>query len=431
MSIRPAASLRGTVNLPGDKSISHRAAMLGAIAVGETRISNYAASADCASTLSCLQGLGVRYSQQDGHITITGKGKYGLTPSAEPLDSGNSGTTMRLLSGILAGQAFETVVSGDDSLQSRPMERIAEPLRRMGAEIHTDNGRAPLKIKGVRPLSSINYSTPVASAQIKSCLLLAGLFADGTTVLTEAAQTRDHTERMLEWMKAPIRIPDSEGVRRISVDGDGELQAGEIDVPGDISAAAFFMVAAACLPGSDLVIPNVGVNPTRIAILHVLKDLGAQIDVTGHRELCNEPRADLHVRGGLDPDHQGVNVIRGATIANLIDEIPILAVLGTQLEGGLEVRDAAELRVKETDRIAAVCTNLRRMGADVTEYDDGFAIGRSKLLGVRVESFGDHRIAMAFAVAGMLAEGDTEIAGSECAAVSFPGFFNALDTVTN
>lgn len=422
-----AKYLNGVVDLPGDKSISHRAAMLASIAVGETRIANYAASADCASTLGCMAALGVEVTRSGSDVLIRGVGKDGLRPPDGPLDCGNSGTTMRLLSGILAGQAFETTLIGDQSLQKRPMKRIIEPLTEMGAYVSSIDGRAPLVIGGRRPLNAIEYRPPVASAQIKSCVLLAGLFADGETSVFEPIATRDHTERMLRWFGVDVTSETG----RISVSGDAVLTARDMVIPGDISAAAFFAVAAACLDGSAVTMPGVGVNRSRRAILTVLQSLGARIEISTVSKVCNESVADIRVIGGLGSNAARTTpVIRGETIANLIDEIPILAVFGTQLEGGIEIRDAAELRVKESDRIATVVENLRRMGGEVTEFDNGMRIERSNLHGAKIDSYGDHRIAMAFAVAGLFADGETEIMDADCAAVSFPGFFEMLEAVT-
>lgn len=429
MKVLPANSLSGRVSLPGDKSISHRAAMFASIADGETRISNFAGSEDCSSTLGCMAALGVAIERDGDSVRIVGVGKEGLRRSPSTLDCGNSGTTMRLLSGILAGQPFETTLVGDSSLQKRPMKRVIDPLTKMGAAITSTNGCAPLTISGKQPLASIEYQPPVASAQIKSCVLLAGLFSDDETAVIEPVPTRDHTERMLEWFGVNVKIEERTAARRIAVSGDARLTARDISVPADISAAAFFMVAASCLAGSEITMPNVGMNPSRIGIYDVLRDLGARIDAVGSAETCNEPVAEIRVRGGIDNTGGEPPVIRGSVIANLIDEIPILAVFGTQLEHGIEIRDAAELRVKESDRIAAVVSNLRRMGADVTEFEDGMRIGRSHLKGASIESYGDHRIAMAFAIAGLFADGETEIIGAECAAVSFPGFFETLESV--
>ena len=425
MLIRPAKALRGEIALPGDKSISHRAGMLAALAEGETRIRNYATSADCHSTLDCLRKLGVSIEQDGIEVVIRGVGSNGLTESAGALDCGNSGTTIRLLAGVLAGQGFDTVLTGDDSLRRRPMRRVIDPLEKMGATVESDDGRAPLRIRGSSRLRSIEYHLPVASAQIKSCVLLAGLNADGETSVIEPVATRDHTERMLRWFGVDVKRSGS----RVSVEGRRGLRSGgEMTIPGDISASAFFMVAAAGLGGSDIMMRGVGLNPTRSGIIRTLRDLGAEIEISNSREVNNEPVGEIRVTGGVRP--ATTNVIRGEMIANLIDELPILAVFGTQIDTGLEVRDAAELRVKESDRIAAVCENLRRMGAEVEEFDDGFRVERSRLRGARVDSYGDHRIAMAFAVAGVLAEdGETEIDGAECAGVSFPEFFDVLEDV--
>jgi len=429
MKVSRANRVAGEVRVPGDKSISHRAAMMSAIADGSTSITNYATSADCANTLECFRRLGVTIEKTGSDVTVNGVGKNGLIEPAAELDCGNSGTTMRLIAGILAGQPFESTLIGDESLQRRPMKRIIEPLTRMGAEIESIDGRAPLSIRA-RKLKAIEYETPVASAQIKSCVLLAGLFADGRTAIIEKIPTRDHTERMLRHFRVDVNIATGNDGTRISVDGAAPLKARDIDVPGDISSAAFLLVAAACLPGSKLRLLNVGVNATRSAIVDVLKSFGVNITIENLRESGGEPIADLYVSGGLN-SQQAENVIRGKVIANLIDEIPILAILGTQLENGLEVRDAAELRVKESDRIAAVADNLRRMNAEIEEFPDGLRVSRSQLKAAVIDSFGDHRIAMAFGVAGLLADGETEVVGAECADVSFPGFFDILSHVAD
>ncbi|HEX6123940.1 MAG TPA: 3-phosphoshikimate 1-carboxyvinyltransferase [Pyrinomonadaceae bacterium] len=427
MLIRPAKALRGEIPLAGDKSISHRAAILSAMAVGETRIDNFAESQDCRSTLECLRRLRVEIGRDGRAIVVRGVGKSGFLGPDIPLDCGNSGTTMRLLAGVLAGQSFDSVLTGDDSLCRRPMNRVIEPLEAMGAVIGSDNGNAPLDIHGRRPLAATHHRLKIASAQIKSCILLAGLNSDGETSVTERIATRDHTERMLRWFGVDVDEKKTDEGTTLSVNGKSLLSARDIRVPSDISSAVFFMVAAACLAGSDISIPGVGLNPTRSDVIGTLQHAGALISLENEREQSNEPVGDIRVSGGLTAD--GKNVINGDAIAGLIDELPALAVLGTQLQAGLEVRDAGELRVKESDRIAAIVENLRRMGANVEEFDDGFRVRRSHLTGARVESFGDHRIAMAFAVAGLLAEGETEIDGAECAAVSFPGFFDVLENV--
>ncbi len=425
MLIRPANALQGEIPLPGDKSISHRAALLSAMAIGETRIENFATSADCASTLNCLERLGVEIRRDGTTVLIRGSGKTGFHQADGPLDCGNSGTTMRLLVGILAGQGFESVLTGDDSLRSRPMQRVILPLEAMGAAINSEGGRAPLTVSGRNPLRGLEYRPEVSSAQIKSCVLLAGLNAEGETSVIEAVPTRDHTERMLRWFGVDVRETPIDDAAKISVSGGSVMIGKDMAIPADISAAAFFIVAAACLPASHIEMKNIGLNPTRSAIIELLsREFGATIEVSERHKRNNEAVGTVTVRGGLTP--QRSNQIRGRMVSDLIDEIPVLAVLGTQLEGGLEVRDARELRVKESDRIATVVENLKRMGVAVEEFDDGFRVGRSNLRGARVDSFGDHRIAMAFAVAGLLADGETEIDGADCAAVSFPRFFEVL-----
>jgi 3-phosphoshikimate 1-carboxyvinyltransferase len=425
MKLSRASSINGVVASPGDKSISHRAALLAAIANGKTRISNFATGADCSATLNCLAALGVKIECDSQTVNITGSGKYGLNQPLQNLECGNSGTSLRLLAGILAGQDFTSTLVGDASLQSRPMRRIIAPLSEMGASIlsNSNNNCAPLTITGSR-LKAIEYKLPIASAQIKSCVLLAGLYANGETTVIELTPARDHTERMLEWFGVNVRVENL----RISVSGNSRLTAHDIEIPGDISAAAFFIAAAVCLEGSDITLPRVGANPTRRAFFDLLLDLGAKIELSDEREISNEPVATIRVRGGLPKTTERL-VVSGERIANLIDEIPVLAVLGTQIDGGLEVRDAAELRAKESDRIAAICENLRRMNAKVVEYDDGFRVYRSDLKASKIKTYGDHRIAMAFAIAALLADGKTEIKDAECVAVSFPGFFETLRSV--
>lgn len=428
MKMRPARRLSGRVTLPGDKSISHRSAIFAALAAGVTRISNFASSADCTSTLSCLAGLGTKIDRQGKDVVVTGCGKRGFEASKGPLDCGNSGTTMRLIAGVLAGRPFDSVLVGDESLSARPMKRVISPLAEMGASIDAVDGHAPLTIHGGARLKGIEYRPPVASAQVKSCVLLAGLNAEGETSVIEQVETRDHTERMLRWFGVDVREEKTGVGKKTTVNGDAFLTAKDFTVPSDISSSAFFLVAAACLGGSELTLPNVGLNSTRDAVIRVLQSCGADIVIQNERERCNEPSADLRVQGGIGV-RAGSNLLHGEIIANLIDEVPILAVFGTQIEGGLEIRDAGELRVKESDRIAAVVANLRKMGAEVEEFEDGLRVGRSQLKAARLDSFGDHRIAMAFAVAGLLADGETEIMGADCAAVSFPEFFDILETV--
>lgn len=428
MKIRQARSLRGPIALPGDKSISHRAALIAAMASGETTIDNFATSADCCSTLSCLAALGVQVRRDENRVVIKGVGKHGFTVPASLLDCGNSGTTMRLLAGILAGQNFESTLTGDESLLARPMRRIITPLAEMGAVITSNEGKPPLTIAGKNPLRAIDHTLPVASAQVKSCVLLAGLNADGSTRVIEPVETRDHTERMLRWFGVDVEPRRTENGRCMAVAGTASLTARGVSVPADISSAAFFMAGAACLAGSDITLTGVGINRSRRGVLDVLRDMGANIEISGEIEQCREPVATLRVRGGLGKKQfLSPPILRGDIIANLIDEIPVLAVFGTQLSAGIVFRDADELRAKETDRIAATAENLRRMGADVTEFPDGLAVGPAKLQGASIDPFGDHRIAMAFAIAGLMAEGETEIAGAECADVSFPGFFETLE----
>jgi 3-phosphoshikimate 1-carboxyvinyltransferase len=423
--VAPAGPLIGTMSVPGDKSISHRAAMLAAIADGVTRIDNFAPGADCQSTLQCLRELG-SYIQIDGSSVVIHGRPDGLLQAQGPLDCGNSGTTMRLLAGLLAGGRCTAQLTGDESLRKRPMGRIIEPLKKMGADIGSDSGHAPLEVTGSRKLNGIEYRMPVPSAQVKSCILLAGLNASGETAVYEVSPTRDHTERLLEWFKARISIEEMPDDKRISVTGGFPLTAKDISVPGDISSAAFFMVAAAALPGSDLTIRDVGLNQSRAAVIEVLQTLGADVQIIDRRVVCNEERGDIRIRGGLDASPRKAARLDGKTIAGIIDEIPILSVLGTQLPGGLEISDASELRIKETDRISAIVSNLRAMGADVEEYDDGFRVGPSRLARASIDSRGDHRIAMAFAIAALLADGETTIHGAECVDISYPGFFETL-----
>ncbi|HEX8097547.1 MAG TPA: 3-phosphoshikimate 1-carboxyvinyltransferase [Pyrinomonadaceae bacterium] len=439
MIIRPAKRLRGGLRLPGDKSVSHRAAILAALARGETLVGNFSTSEDCASTLACLNRLGVETEREGTNVRVKGVGPGGLRAPGVALDCDNSGSTMRMLAGVLAGQDFESELTGDDSLRSRPMKRIIEPLELMGARVESAAGRAPLRVRGRRPLQPISYRVPVASAQVKSCLLLAGLSAGGRTeVIESGGPTRDHTERMLRWLGVPVEVEmkkdDAEASRVFAVQGPAGFDARDISVPGDISSAAFFIAAASLLPGSDLRMEGVGLNPTRARIVDVLRGLGAQIQVEEVREECNEPVGTVRVKGSdeeLAPQDAGrSHVISGGLVPQLIDELPVLAVVGTRVRGGLTIRDAAELRVKESDRLAATAANLRAMGAVVEEHEDGLTVsGPSKLRGARLDSYGDHRITMAFAVAALLADDESEIAGAEeCVGVSFPEFFGLLES---
>ena len=439
MLIRSARSIRGRICVPGDKSISHRAAIIAALAEGPSHITNYSTSADCAATLSCLRQLGVQINQEANQLTIHGVGKSGFRAPGAPLDCGNSGTTMRLLAGILAGQDFESTLTGDESLRSRPMQRIIEPLRMMGAEISSNHGRAPLTIHGHRPLKNIDYELLVASAQVKSCILLAGLNADGETMVIEDEVTRDHTERMLEYFGADSKrgrpFQERANTRFATVAGPATLTARDVSIPGDISSAAFFIAAATLLPGSSLEINAVGLNCTRSAFVTILNAVGF-IEAVDTSESANEPVGTIQVMGlpqlvRLPDDIGSPLTISGAEIPQMIDELPLLAVVGSQIAGGIEIRDARELRVKESDRIATTVENLRAMGAQVEEFDDGLRVsGPAKLRGAKIDPHGDHRIAMTFAVAALLAEGDTEIADADCVAVSFPEFFELLETVT-
>ena len=434
MIIYPAKRIVGKLEMPGDKSISHRAAMIAALANGMSRIRNFATSEDCAATLRCLQQLGVSIERKSDEVMVQGAGTRGFSAPKEPLDCGNSGTTMRLLAGVLAGQDFEATLTGDESLRARPMQRIIEPLGMMGAEILSNDGRPPLTIRGRNPLRPIDYELLVASAQVKSAILLAGLSADGETKVVEQTPTRDHTERMLRWFGLAVEQRDApkEGQKFAAVTGPASLAARDVDVPGDISSAAYFIAGAALLEGSSLKIVNVGLNSSRIAFLNVVHLLGLAVDFENQSEQGNEPFGIVRVAGSRDAEQSRGTPLKidGDRIAGVIDELPLLAVIGSQLDDGIEIRDAGELRVKESDRIAATVAGLLSMGADVQEFDDGLRVGgRTRLHGARIDSRGDHRIAMSFAIAGLLAKGETEIEESECVRVSFPEFFELLESV--
>ena len=437
MIIRPANRIRGRIALSGDKSISHRAAMIAALADGVSHITNYSTSDDCAATLSCLRQLGVQVEQTGSDVTIHSVGVRGLRAPDAPLDCGNSGTTMRLLAGILGGQDFISTLTGDESLRSRPMQRIIEPLGMMGAQISSSDGRAPLRIQGGKGLKAIDYELLVASAQVKSCILLAGLNAGGRTTVIENEVTRDHTERMLQLFGAKVETGKADrepaNARFASVKGPVRLLAQDISVPGDVSSAAYFIAAAALLPESSLQVVDVGVNPTRVAFVETLQELGCDISIEEVREKNNEPVGSIRIAGKDAQTFQRSDsafMVNGLAIPKLIDELPLLAVAGSQLPGGIEIRDATELRVKESDRISATVENLRAMGAEVEEFDDGLRVaGPVKLRGAKIDPRGDHRIAMAFTIAALLAEGETEIKDSDCVAVSFPGFFDLLASV--
>lgn len=422
-TIERGPGLRGEVRCPGDKSISHRNAMLAALARGRSELRGFAGSRDCLSTLDCLRLLGVKILVQGTTVTVFGRGLHGLQPPAQTLDAGNSGTTIRLLAGILAGQPFPAVLTGDESLSRRPMGRIIRPLRLMGADIGSREGDLPpLRVSGGN-LRAIRYALPVASAQVKSCVLLAGLYGDGVTAVEEKVATRDHTEIALGHFGGTVRRHG----HWVEVDPGPRLQGREVDIPGDLSGAAFFIVAAALVPGSEILLPGIGLNPSRRALIDYLRSAGVRVTVENESKGAGEPRGDLRASYDRAALEQPLPRIEGAAAAALIDEIPILAVLGSQA-GGLEIRDAGELRVKESDRIATVAAGLRAMGAEVREAADGLVVaGRQRLAGAGIPTHGDHRIAMAFAVAALAASGRTEIHQAECADVSFPGFFDILN----
>jgi 3-phosphoshikimate 1-carboxyvinyltransferase len=425
--VRPARNVRGSVRLPGDKSISHRYAMLAGIAEGPSRLENYSTGADCASTLGCMRSLGVSWDRKealDNSIEVKGSG-LSLTAPANALDCGNSGSTMRMLSGIVAGQHFTSEMIGDESLSRRPMARVITPLTAMGAQIASHESKPPLRITGAS-LKAIDYTMPVASAQVKSCLLFAGLFADGETRIEEPLRTRDHGEVALRAFGARLERKSGGQGNEVRIRGGQRLRGIEARIPGDLSSAAFFLCAAALFPDSQLTVPSLLMNPTRARLLDILMQIGLRISVTQLDEIHGELVGSLQVEGGRLTQA----TIAGADSAALIDEIPVLAAIAPYTEKGIEVRDAKELRVKESDRIAAAATNLRLMGAQVEELEDGLKIpGGQVLHGAELDSFGDHRIAMAFAVAALRAEGDTLIRGAESAAISYPAFFSTLEEV--
>ena len=423
--IRPARNVLGSLRLPGDKSISHRYGMLAAFAEGTSHFTNFSTGADCASTLACMEALGAKVvRREDGGVEVTGVAGR-VTPTAEPLDCGNSGSTMRMMSGLLAAQEGRFTLIGDASLSRRPMERIRRPLEQMGARLTLTEGHAPIAIEGAK-LKAIDYTTPVPSAQVKTCVLLAGLQTEGTTTVREAVRTRDHSELALLAFGATIeRTADS-----VSIRGPQALHAIEAAVPGDISSAAFFLCAAALFPGSSLVLDALGMNPTRAALLDVMATLGARLAVLNleekHAELVGTVQISAPAAG------LGTAKIDGALAAQLIDELPVLAAIGPYTAGGIRIRDAKELRVKESDRIALVVKNLRAMGAEVIEFEDGLDVpGGQTLHGATIDAGGDHRIAMAFSVAALRAAGETLIQGAESAAISFPEFFDLLDRVAD
>lgn len=423
--VRPARNVRGSVQMPGDKSVSHRYAMLSGIAEGPSRIENYSTGADCASSLGCMRALGVRWERRAGNvIEVQGHG-LSLAAPAAALDCGNSGSTMRMLSGIVAGQQFTSEMIGDESLSRRPMERVIKPLTAMGAAITSHDGKPPLRVTGAA-LRAIDYKLPVASAQVKSCLLFAGLFADGETRVEEPLRTRDHGEVALRAFGAQLERRNLGPGSEVRIRGGQSLHGVEARIPGDLSSAAFFLCAAGLFPGSELTLPNLLMNPTRARLLDILMQMGLGISVTELNQVHGEMVGTLQVTGAKLKG----GTIAGADSAALIDEIPVLAAIAPYTEQGLVVRDAKELRIKESDRIAAVATNLRLMGAEVEEHDDGMKIpGGQSLRGAEIDSFGDHRIAMAFAIAALRAQGETLIRGSESAAISYPEFFSTLEEV--
>ena len=424
-TIAPTRGLKGEVTIPGDKSISHRSIMLGSIALGTTEITHFLEGADCLSTIDCFRKMGVEIERKPSSILVHGKGLRGLTAPASTLNVGNSGTTTRLISGILSGQNFATTLSGDDSLNSRPMKRIMTPLNTMGAHIRSlnDNGCAPLHI---RPgaLHGIHYQSPVASAQVKSAVLLAGLYADSPTSVTEPALSRNHTELMLQGFGAYVATDlHTDGTATAHVEPCKELYGQQICVPGDISSAAYFIAAALLVPGSELLVKNVGTNFTRAGFLKVCKAMGADIETVSQTIEGGESRADLLVRYS----HLKGTVIEGSIIPTLIDEIPMIAIMAAFADGQTVIRDAAELKVKETNRIDTVTAGLKAMGADITPTDDGMIIeGTGHLNGASIQSYLDHRIAMAFSVAGLASDGETQIVDSQCVDVSYPEFYADL-----
>ncbi len=416
--LRQSRGLVGTVNLPADKSIAHRAALFAAISTGTSHIVGYPGSEDPQSTLSCLRQLGIQINSDEVGLSIVGGGLNGFIAPERALDCGNSGTTMRLLSGMLVGQAFSSELIGDASLSSRPMGRILDPLRLMGAHIEAAGGRAPLRIDQASALRGVEYQLPVASAQVKSCVLLAGLWADGETTVIEETPTRDHTERMLGLSSVTIGSK-----RYISVQGGRTLSAQMWSIPCDFSAAAFFLVAGSIVPNSALHLPRVGLNPTRTGLIDVLKAMGAHISIQNERIVAGEPIGDLFVRSS---QLTGIE-IGGEIIANIIDEIPILTVAAAMAGGKTIIRDAEELRFKETDRISAMSKGLTTLGAKIEEQKDGMIItGGKKLHGGTVESFSDHRIAMSMGIAGLVSSGEVRIEGANAASVSFPTFWDVL-----
>ncbi len=424
MIFKKSTPLRGELAVPGDKSISHRAVMLGALAKGTTSVTNFLKGADCLSTISCFEKMGIEIEQLPSEILIHGKGLHGLNAPETILDAGNSGTTTRLLSGILAGQAFCTTLTGDASIQKRPMTRIITPLSQMGGKIESlsDNGCAPLKITG-HPLKPIHYLSPVSSAQVKSCVLLAGMYADGITKVTEPYLSRNHSELMLRSFGADVI---SEGTTA-AITGNPVLEGQNVIVPGDISSAAYFIAAGLLIPGSEILIKDVGINPTRDGILKVCADMGADIQLLNKREYGKEPVADILVKHS----ELKATVIEGALIPTLIDELPMLAVMAAFAQGTTVIRDAQELKVKESNRLDIIVQHLSAMRADIIPTEDGMEIhGGKPLKGAVLDSYMDHRIAMSFAVAGMAADGETEILNASCVDISYPEFYRDMAAIS-
>ena len=424
MAITKVKSLKGEITVPGDKSISHRGVMFGAISEGITELTGFLDGADCRSTIGCFKAMGIDIIQNNDHVIINGKGLNGLSKPSAMLDVGNSGTTTRLISGILAGQKFISSLNGDESIQKRPMGRIITPLTSMGAHIKSikDNSCAPLEIGGA-PLHAIHYDSPVASAQVKSCVLLAGLYADGVTSVTEPVISRNHTELMLKGFGADIK---SEGLTA-SIVGGPRLIGQKITVPGDISSAAYFIVAGLICPNADLLIKNVNTNPTRAGIIKVAQDMGGNIELLNERIVSGEPVADIHV---ATSNLHGCE-ISGDIIPTLIDEIPVIAIMAACANGTTVIKDAAELKVKESDRIATVTENLKNMDCDITPTEDGMIIvGGNPLHGTLISTYKDHRIAMSFAIAGLVADGETSFDDEGCCVISYPHFFETLKALS-
>lgn len=418
--IKEAKKLRGEITVPGDKSISHRGIMLGSLAEGDTRLRGFLEGADCLSSISCFRKMGIDIERDGSDVTIHGKGLHGLKAPSEILDAGNSGTTTRLMSGILAGQDFSSTITGDDSLRTRPMKRVITPLSEMGAVIDSDNGCLPMTVTGGH-LHGIDYISTVASAQVKSCVLFAGLFADGKTSVTEPAISRNHTELMLRGFGASVKTDEEK--HYVEVEPEPVLHGQDITVPGDISSAAYFLVAGLICEDADILIKNVNINPTRAGILKVIEAMGGNISYIDRRTVSGEEVADINVRTS---SLHGTTV-EGDIIPTLIDELPVIAVMAAYADGTTVIRDAAELKVKESDRITTVTENLRAMGCDITPTDDGYIInGGRPLHGASIKTYKDHRIAMSFAVAALNADGETTLDDPSCVNISYPGFFSVF-----